>query len=478
MPCSGDPRIPRSSRPDAGRDSSGESQGEIHETIAAVITPPGQGGVAAVRVAGPDSRAILERVFRPTSSDHPSPFLMRHGRIIVQSGDILDEVLAVFMPAGRSYTGLDQVEIFCHGGSQVVRMLLDLILASGARPAEPGEFTKLAFLNGRIDLAQAEAVAELIASSTRVSHQAGRDHLTGSYSSYVDELRSRLLTTLADLEASIDFSDDDVAGVELHRMKDDLGEIGSQITRLAETYRGGRIIREGFRVAICGRSNAGKSSLFNLLLAQERALVDPEAGTTRDFLSEWIDLDGFAVNLIDTAGLRESSNRVELQGQAKATEIIEKADLIVWLADISQPEWRLSLEEDTKALSDKSILLVVNKIDLLETARVELPDNLLPLSCVTRVGLDELRGKIVSSINEGMPDLTSGQVVTSARHKYCLDQAGDCVKRAVERVYSGESDEIVAFELRQAADKLGEITGKVYTEEILGQVFSRFCIGK
>ena len=478
MPCSGDPRIPRSSRPDAGRDSSGESQGDIHDTIAAVITPPGRGGVAAVRVAGADSRAILERVFRPTSSDRVSPFLMRHGQIIGKNGDILDEVLAVFMPSGHSYTGLDQVEIFCHGGSQVVRMLLELILASGARPAEPGEFTRLAFLNGRIDLAQAEAVAELIASSTRISHQAGRDHLTGAYSSYVDELRNRMLTTLADLEASIDFADEEVSPVGLHRLKDDLVEIENHIARLAETYRGGRIIREGFRVAICGRTNAGKSSLFNLLLAQERALVDPEAGTTRDFLSEWIDLDGFAVNLIDTAGIRESSNRVELQGQAKVTEIIEKADLILWLADISQPEWRLSLAEDIETLSDKSILLVANKIDLLRTVSAQIPDDVLPLSCVTREGLDRLRAKMVSTINEGMPDLTSGQVVTSARHKYCLDQAGDSVRRAAESSDSGESAEIVAFDLRQAADKLGEITGHVYTEEILGEIFSRFCIGK
>jgi tRNA modification GTPase len=478
MPYSGDPRIPRSSRPDAGRNSSQELQGDIHDTIAAVITPPGQGGVAAVRVAGPDSRVILERVFRPTSSERVSPFLMRHGQIIGKNSDVLDEVLAVFMPAGHSYTGLDQVEIFCHGGSQVVRMLLELILDSGARPAEPGEFTKLAFLNGRIDLAQAEAVAELIASSTRISHQAGRDHLTGVYSSYVDELRNRLLSTLADLEASIDFADDDVAGIEFHRMADDLSAIRNQITRLAETYRGGRIIREGFRVAVCGRPNAGKSSLFNLLLAQERALVDPEAGTTRDFLSEWIDLDGFAVNLIDTAGIRETENRLELQGQAKASEIIEKSDLILWLADISQPEWQLHLAEDIETFSGKNILLVANKIDLSQSVRTQLLDGIFPLSCVTKEGLNQLRRKIVSTINEGMPDLTSGHLVTSARHKYCLDRAGDYVERAVESVSSGESAEIIAFELRQAAEKLGEITGHVYTEEILGEIFSRFCIGK
>jgi tRNA modification GTPase len=443
-----------------------------------VITPPGQGGVAAVRLAGPNSRAFLERVFRPTSSDRVSPFLMRHGRIVGQNGDIIDEVLAVFMPAGRSYTGLDQVEIFCHGGTQVVRMLLDLIVASGARPAEPGEFTKLAFLNGRIDLAQAEAVAELIASSTRVSHRSGLDHLSGIFSTYVDELRNRLLTTLADLEASIDFAEDDVAPVELEKLDCDLKDSLDQVTRLAETYRGGRIIREGFRVVICGRPNVGKSSLFNLLLAQERALVDPEAGTTRDFLSEWVDLDGFAVNLVDTAGFRDSTNRVEQGGQAKATEIIEKADLILWLADLSQPAWQSQLSVDLKPIEGKQVLLVGNKTDLAEESRVKLSADLLPLSCVTRNGLDQLRKRIVASINEGMPDLTSGHVVTSARHKHCLDLAGDSLRAVLQSVKSGASSEILAFELRQAADKLGEITGHIYNEEILGEIFSRFCIGK
>jgi len=258
----------------------------------------------------------------------------------------------------------------------------------------------------------------------------------------------------------------------------ELSELERLITRLADTYHGGKIIREGYRIAICGRPNAGKSSLFNLLLAQERALVDPEAGTTRDFLSEWIDLDGFAVNLIDTAGLRESDDRIEILGQAKATEVMEKSDLIIWVADISQREWRLHLTEDIEALSGRSILLVGNKLDLSETVLVEFQEDLQPISCITKDGVEQLRSKIFSHINEGMPDLTSGQVVTSQRHKFCLDQAAECVRRATHNARSGESPEILALDLRTAGDKLGEITGHIYNEEILGEIFSRFCIGK
>ena len=403
---------------------------------------------------------------------------MRHGYFLSCSGEVIDEVLAVFMPAGRSYTGLDQAEVFCHGGRQVVRLVLDEILSAGARPAEPGEFTKLAFLNGRIDLSRAEAVAELIAASTETSYRAGREHLLGSYSGYVEQLRGELLTALADIEAAIDFSEEDTGPVDLGKVQTQLKSIGFKVEQLAASYRGGRIIREGFRIAICGRPNAGKSSLFNLLLEQERALVDPEAGTTRDYLSEWIDLDGFAVNLVDTAGLRESSDRVERKGQSKAKEIIENADLVLWLADVSLPEWQANLADDIRDIGDKRNMLVGNKIDLCSQHQEALPEEIYPLSCVTRDGLERIRKQILNIINVEAPDLTSGQVVTSARHKHCLDLATGAINRAQTGAAGGESVEILAFELREAADHLGEITGQVYTEEILGEIFSRFCVGK
>ena len=403
---------------------------------------------------------------------------MRHGRFLTVAGEVVDEVLVVSMPAGRSYTGLDQVEIFCHGGCHVVRVILEEILAAGARPAEPGEFTKLAFLNGRIDLSKAEAVAEIVAASTQTSYRAGLDHLVGTYSDYVDELRNRLLAALSDIEASIDFGEEETDSVDFQQLRSQLGEIGWQVDRLAATYRGGRIIREGYRIAVWGRPNAGKSSLFNLLLEQERALVDPTAGTTRDYLSEWIDLDGIAVNLTDTAGFRTSADRVEQKGQVKARNIVDRADLVLWMTDITAPDWQADLAKDLKGLVDKNKLLIGNKIDLVPAFRGSVPEDLFPLSCLTREGLNELRVALVTFINGSLPDLTAGQVVTSARHRRCLDLASESIGRAVSALEGGESPEIIALEVRQAADSLGEITGKVYTEEILGEIFSRFCIGK
>jgi len=403
---------------------------------------------------------------------------MRHGEFVSCSGEYVDEVLAVFMPSGKSYTGLDQIEIFCHGGRRVVQVVLEQALVAGARPAEPGEFTKLAFLNGRIDLAKAEAVAEVIAASTEASLRAGRDHLTGHYSEYVSRLRSDLLAALADLEASIDFSEDDVAQIDTVVFANRLQVIHNAIQQLAATYLGGRIVREGFRVAICGRPNAGKSSLFNRLLEHERALVDPEPGTTRDYLSEWIDLGGFAVNLVDTAGLRDAGGRVEKQGQAKAQQIIERAELILWVVDMSEPNWFEQAGADLKAFSEQTNLIIGNKLDLVVDGCSELSTEVLAVSCVTHDGIQEVQSAILALINDMMPDLTSGQVVTSARHKRCLDLAADGISRTVSALESGESAEVLAFELRQAGDQLGEITGQVYTEEILGEIFSRFCIGK
>jgi len=403
---------------------------------------------------------------------------MRYGHFLSATGAIIDEVLAVFMPRRHSYTGLDQAEIFCHGGSQVVRVILDEIVTAGARPAEPGEFTRLAFLNGRIDLAKAEAVAELIAASTQASYEAGREHLIGDYSGYVDELRHSLVTILADIETSIDFSDDEVDPIDPGILATALNEVSNKISRLAATYRGGRIIREGYRVAICGRPNAGKSSLFNLLLEQERALIDREPGTTRDYLSEWIDMDGFAVNLIDTAGIRTDAGRVEKQGQTRSQEIIAGADIVLWLADVSLPNWQNNTRDDIGGLDVSSIILIGNKIDLVSNWYIEADSNLLSLSCLTKVGLSDLRKALIEQINEGVRDLTAGQVVTSARHRNCLDRAAKATALTRKSVEAGESPEITAFELRQSVEALAEITGQVYTEEILGEIFSRFCIGK
>lgn len=453
------------------------------DTIVAVITPPGEGGVAALRVAGPMSLSVLRRCFTPEHGDNSSitPFLMRYGRFVDRDEESLDEVMAVFMPKGHSYTGLDQVEIFCHGGRHVVRRLLDELVGLGARPAEPGEFTKLAFLNGRIDLARAEAVAEVIAANTEASFEASREHLLGRYSSHVDELRNRLVGILAEVEASIDFSEEDIDPAQSEHLALLAHELTESISELLKTYDGGRIIHEGYRVAICGRPNAGKSSLFNLLLKQERALVHAKAGTTRDYLSEWIDLGGFAVNLIDTAGLRQGGGTVEKAGQSQAQKIIRSADLVLWLVDLSSRGWRKNLEIDTPTLDSSNIIIIGNKIDISERSKKELSEKyqvIVPVSCTTERGIPELKQLIVKRIEEKMPDLTSGLVVTSARHKEKLSRAVRQLKKAERKLKKGESPELTAFDLNQAKQALDEITGHVYTEDILGRIFSTFCVGK
>lgn len=434
--------------------------------------------MAAVRLAGPLSRKILDKYFHPQADSEDRPFMLRYGHFVSGAGERLDEVMAVYMPYGKSYTGLEQAEVFCHGGRKIVRMILQELINGGARAAQPGEFTKLAFLNGRIDLARAEAVAEIIAANTDSSYRASREHLLGAYPEHIDQIRQRLVAVLADLEASIDFSEEEIDSATNQKQVETLSAVLKQIEELLASYRGGRIINEGFKIAIGGRPNAGKSSLFNLLLRQERALVNPEAGTTRDYLSEWIDLEGFAVNLIDTAGLRTEGSQLEREGQARAEAIIKAADLTLWLFDLSEKQWEKSLRSDLTKLVHAPIILVGNKIDVASGEPSKVHKDALAISCLTKKGLAGLRNRLVQRINELVPDLTSGMVVTSARHQQKLTSASKAIKQTVKKLKGNETPEITAFELRQAVGALDEITGRIYNEEILGKIFSSFCIGK
>jgi tRNA modification GTPase len=454
-----------------------------NDTIVAVITPPGEGGIAALRLAGDTSRIIVSKFFRSHSKDRVAllPFVMRYGHFYSSDNVILDEVMVVHMPAGRSYTGLEQVEIYCHGGRHVVRLILDQLVKAGARTAEPGEFTRLAFLNGRIDLACAEAVAEMIASDTEASFRASREHLLGAYTEHIEKLRDELVRIVAEIEASIDFPEEEITTADRDQLLDSLKAIQGKIKSLVESYSSGRIVKEGFKVAICGRPNAGKSSLFNLLLKQERALVHPEPGTTRDYLSEWIELDGVAVNLIDTAGLRTGGGSVEKKGQERARKIIDDSDLVIWVADLSDKTWQSRLKIDIKSLSHNEIIVTGNKVDLFGARSLPNSDRylgLLAISCRSGTGISHLKKALSRHVEEHLTDLTSGMVVTSSRHRQKLAAALGKLKSVSRKIKSGESAELIAFDLREAINCLDEITGKVYTEQILDQIFGKFCIGK
>jgi tRNA modification GTPase len=456
------------------------------DTVVAVITPPGEGGVAGIRLAGPRSRSLAGKLFSPRSGRQLLPaFKLQYGSFRAADGSLIDEVTAVYMPSGRSYTGLSQVEIFCHGGRRIVQRIIDELVACGARAAEPGEFTRLAFLNGRIDLTRAEAVAEMVAAATDSALDVARDHLTGAYSEHVDVLRSRMVALLGEIEALIDFPEEDLPLAVRGELERSLKEVIGAVDELKRSYRGGRIIREGFRIAICGRPNAGKSSLFNLLLHRQRALVTSTPGTTRDYLSEWIDLGGFAVNIVDTAGLRRGGGTIERAGQRSTRELIAQAHLVLWLIDVAQQSWPRHVSEDRKQVRDTPSIWVANKIDLIEDHQglkgsLQLAGIGEPalLSCKTRRGLKGLINRLGTHISENVPDLTSGAVVTSARHHQKLNLALKGLCAAYRKLKQGESPELTAFDLRQAVNQIDEITGKIYTDDILDHIFSKFCIGK
>ncbi len=413
--------------------------------------------------------------------------MMYYGAIVDRTDSVIDEVTMVQMPAGKSYTGLDQVEIFCHGGLFVLKQILLEIYKYDIRPAEPGEFTRRAFLAGRIDLTKAEAVADLIASKTEYSYRSARDNLLGDMSQHIGRLRDKAITLLGEIEAAIDYPEENLEISEKENQLIAVGVLIKSIKEMVDSYQSGRIIKEGFKIAIAGRPNAGKSSLFNLLLNQSRAIVTSTPGTTRDYLTEWIELAGHTVSLTDTAGLRKSSSAVEKSGQVFAEAEMKRADLIVWMADISKKGWKKNLESDLQKLSKyNTILVILNKVDLVgKSLTKNISSDIkdlgifgLSLSCKTKNGLRALKENIVNSINENMPDLTDRLIVTSERHKKKLAGSLKYLRNAKMGIKKEISPELIAFELRQAVMEIDEITGRVYTEEILDNIFSRFCIGK
>ncbi len=413
--------------------------------------------------------------------------MMYYGSIVNETDTIIDEVTMVQMPVGNSYTGLDQAEIFCHGGQYVLKQILQQIYKFDIRPAEPGEFTRRAFLAGRIDLTKAEAVADLIASKTEYSYRSARDNLLGELSQHINTLRDRAILLLAEIEAAIDYPEENLDISEKKNQLESIEFLISSIKELIDSYKSGKIIKEGFKIVIAGRPNAGKSSLFNLLLNQNRAIVTPTPGTTRDYLTEWIELDGHAVSLTDTAGLRKSVSAIEKSGQFYAEVEMKRADLIIWMADISKKSWKSSLLYDLEKLSKfGDVLIVLNKTDLanktafknISSAIKELGIYGLILSCKTRSGIGKLKKDLINSINKNMPDLTDRLVVTSERHKKKLTNSLKYLKNAQKGIQSEISPELIAFELRQAVNKIDEITGRIYTEDILDNIFSHFCIGK
>jgi tRNA modification GTPase len=456
----------------------------LEDTIAAIATPLGEGGLAVLRISGPQALAVADHCFAPAGKSASKPSAAASHTIhfghIVRGGRTLDEVLLSVLRAPRTFTREDVVEITCHGGVLPAKLVLDALLASGARLAEPGEFTRRAFLNGRIDLAQAEAVADLIHSRTELALHAANEQLAGKLSQRINELRDQMLKTLAHVEAHIDFPDEDIAPDTKDELTARLERGVAFMEELLRTADEGQILRRGIRAAIVGRPNAGKSSLLNQLLGHDRAIVSAIPGTTRDTIEETANIRGLPVIFIDTAGLREAGDEIELEGIRRSRQSLHAAEFILHVLDASEP----FTEADRLYLSEfagKKRLLVLNKTDL--PSRLELPSTLKPsallsVSCITGQGLESLKDAIKDLIWSGEIKAEMLQVMINSRHQDALSRARTATLHTVEALRSNATLELVAMDLRIAVNAIGEIVGKTTTEDLLDTIFSQFCIGK
>lgn len=454
----------------------------LQDTIAAIATPLGEGGLAVIRVAGTNAFPVTDKVFVPRgksslkTSEAPTHTL-QYGHIVAHER-VIDEVLVAVMRAPRTFTREHTAEITCHGGVLASKMVLDAVLSSGARLAEPGEFTKRAFLNGRIDLAQAEAVADLISARTELALAAANEQLAGKLSQRINEVRDQMMITLAHIEAHIDFPDEDISPDTQEALLRRLRHASAFMGELLRTANEGQVLRRGIRAAIIGRPNAGKSSLLNELLGHDRAIVSPIPGTTRDTIEETANIRGLPIVFIDTAGLREGTDEIEIEGIKRSRTSLERAELILHVLDNSEP----LTESDATYLqefSKKKRIIVRNKVDL--PSRLELPALEAPivgLSCVTRAGLETLKDTIKSMVWAGDINSEMLQVMINSRHQDALRRAREANENTIAAFESGQTLEIPAMELRIATNAIGEVVGKTTTEDLLDAIFSQFCLGK
>jgi tRNA modification GTPase len=452
----------------------------LDDTIAAIATPIGEGGLAVIRISGAQALAAADRIFSPVGKHSLKPSAAASHTIqfghIVREGKIIDEVLVAVMRAPRTFTREDIVEITCHGGILPAKLVLDAALANGARLAEPGEFTRRAFLNGRIDLAQAEAVADLIHSRTELALSAANEQLAGKLSQRINQLRDDLLKTLAHVEAYIDFPEEDIAEETKEQLLTRLERGVAFMDELLRTANEGQILRRGIRAAIIGRPNAGKSSLLNQLLGHDRAIVSPIPGTTRDTIEETANIRGLPVVFIDTAGLREARDEIEVEGIRRSRDSLQKAEFILHVFDASEP----LLEADEKFLSEfsgKKRILVRNKIDL--PPKLELRgQQFVDVCCLTGKGIETLKDAIKDLVWSGEIKTEMLHVMINSRHQEALSRARASTVRTIEAMRTGATLELAAMDLRIAVNAVGEIVGKTATEDLLDMIFSQFCIGK
>jgi len=456
------------------------------DTIAAIATPPGEGGIGIVRISGEKSEEIIRNIFVGKNRKKIKEFKDRYfyyGNILDRNQQVIDEVLVVLMKKPRSYTMEDVAEIHCHGGMIPLRNILKRVIEEGARLAEPGEFTKRAFLNGRIDLAQAEAIMDLICTKSEKAAQISIRQLEGGLSKQIKEIRAKLLDIMAHIEVTIDYPEEDIEDVVGKRVESVIEVVLQDIKKLLNTAESGKLIRQGIKTVIIGKPNVGKSSLLNALVRENRAIVTDIPGTTRDVIEEYINIKGVNIKIVDTAGIRETLDEIERIGVERSKENIKDADLIIMVIDISRP-----MEEEDELLLEwlngRKAIIVVNKVDkpaLLDIDLLRKKVNgvkIVETSLIKGKGVDKLEDLIYNMFFEGEISISDDVMITNIRHQEALTNAKAYLLDALQGLRNGTPLDLVSIDLRGALEALGTITGETVTEDLIDKIFSDFCLGK
>jgi tRNA modification GTPase len=452
-------------------------------TIAAISTAPGIGGIGIIRMSGEDCFNILEKIFvqkKYQNIDDIKGYSIKYGNI-VENNEIVDEVLVSYFKAPKSYTAENMCEINSHGGIVIMNKILDLCIKNGANIAEPGEFTKRAFLNGRMDLSQAEAVIDIINSKTDKEAKISLEQLEGNLSSKITEIRKKIISIMADIEATIDYPEYDLEEVTNQKIKTILYEVDKILDDLEKSFYNGKILREGISTAIIGRPNAGKSSLLNLILNEERAIVTDIEGTTRDTIEEYIQIEGVPLKIVDTAGIRNAKDEVEKIGVKKAIEIANKSDIVIAIFDVSR-KLNDEDEEILNLLKDKNAIIILNKIDLEKVIDINkiksLNKPIVEMSTITREGLNDLYTQISNMFKLKEVANDGETIVSNVRHKNLIINARKALNNAIMSIENGMPIDIISTDMKEILEELGKITGETVTEDVINEIFSKFCLGK
>lgn len=456
------------------------------EAIAAISTPPGYGGIGIIRISGKDSFKIIEKIFEPKNKekDKIKGYTMKYGKIFDFEGKIIDEVLVTYFVSPKSFTTENMCEINSHGGPIVVKKILELCLENGARMAEPGEFTKIAFLNGRIDLAQSEAIIDMINAKTEKEQQASINQLEGNLSNKINEIREDIMQKMVDIEASIDYPEYDIEEITKGELRKMLERVNIKLKELERNFEKGKLIKDGIKMAIIGRPNAGKSSLLNAILNEDRAIVTEYEGTTRDIIEEFIVIEGIPIKVIDTAGIRnKTEDKIEQIGIEKAKEIAKNADLVIYIIDSSK-----KLEDEDKEilklLKDKKVIIVLNKQDLNTEISVETEEikkinkPKIKLSALKKDGIEQLYKEISEMFRLGEIIIDDSVTVTNERHKEIIKNAQKNTNDSINSIDNNMPIDIIQISIKQTLEELGKITGNTVSEDIIDEIFKKFCLGK